>query len=201
MGGGVNLFAAENISKSFGKTQVLRNFSIEMNPGEITVLMGPSGCGKSTLLSILIGLISPDAGRVTGRPERLSVIFQENRLSEDFTALQNVTLVAPQKPIQEAKKLLVAVGLQDALHQKTAELSGGMKRRIAIARALFYDGGALLMDEPFKGLDQDTKETVMALVRGEVKNRPVLCITHDEKEAEFLGGRLIQMEPVALGFR
>ena len=135
------------------------------------MLMGPSGIGKTTLLLLLLGLVSPDSGEITGLPEKVSVIFQEDRLCEDFSALSNVAMVLPRGGEETASALLKALGLEEAMRQPVHTLSGGMKRRVAIARGLAADSPLLLMDEPFKGLDGHPPAGNEA-VRGKPPARP-----------------------------
>lgn len=171
-----------HITKAFDGKPVLQDVSITLEGGKRTCIMGPSGCGKTTLLRILCGLIPPDSGTVENRPERISMVFQENRLCEDFSALENVRMVAREEE-ERAGFLLVRMGLGADMHKAVSTLSGGMKRRVAIARALLYDAPLMVMDEPFKGLDEETKESVMQTVLAETAGKTLLFITHDEAEA------------------
>ena len=178
----------QNVCKAFGEKQVLQDFSHTFPEGELTCVMGPSGCGKTTLLSLLLGLEQPDAGEIRGMEGRkLSAIFQEDRLCENLNPVSNLRLVTPALSQSAAEKALTAVGLTDCLHQPVRELSGGMRRRVAILRALLAEYDLLFLDEPFKGLDQETKEIVMADTRRRCAGRTVLFVTHDPAELEALG--------------
>lgn len=188
----MNDIQIQHLSKAFGSKQVLQDFSCTLPAGKCTALMGPSGSGKTTLINTLLGLVGKDSGEITGLPERISVVFQENRLCEDFTALENVAMVN-QKSMEHARLLLEKMGLKDSLHQPVSALSGGMKRRVAIARALHFDAPFLIMDEPFKGLDEETKETVIQTVLEETKGKTLLLITHDEQEAKKCAGQTIML--------
>ena len=140
------------VSKAFGEKQVLQNVSHLFPEGKLTCVMGPSGCGKTTLLSLLLGLVQPDAGEIRGMEGRkLSAIFQEDRLCENAGAVSNIRLVNPRLSKGEAEEMLREVGLGDSLGQPVRTLSGGMKRRVAILRALAAEYDVLLADEPFKG--------------------------------------------------
>lgn len=186
------------LDKSFGEKTVLRKFSAVLPGGKITCLMGPSGCGKTTLASILLGLTEPDGGEISGLPEKRSAVFQEDRLCEDFSALSNVRLVTGKAvPEQKIRDCLRELGLGDSLKKPVREMSGGMKRRVAIARALLAEGELLLLDEPFKGLDEATKADVVGLLQKSVAQKTVLLITHDPAEAELLGAQIIKMEAVS----
>lgn len=189
----------KNISKAYGDKQVLNHISKEFPAGETTVIMGVSGCGKTTLLRILLGLEMPDSGEVTGMPEKVSVLFQEDRLCEDGSAYENIALVLErrktrvQKDAQrrkiEQEAAQVSITAED-LTQNVMELSGGMRRRIALLRALLYDADCVILDEPFKGLDVTTKQIVMQYVKEKVAGRTTFLVTHEQAEADFFGGNI-----------
>ncbi len=184
-----------NISKRYGENRVLENLSLTFPEGSVTCVMGPSGCGKTTLLHIIAGLILPDSGSVTGRPERISFVFQEDRLCEDFSAVANIRLVTGREmPEEEILRHLSVLGLSESARMPVRELSGGMKRRVAIARAVCHHPGLLLLDEAFKGLDEDRKRMTMDYIRKERGGMTVIFVTHDPAEAEYMGGRLIQLK-------
>lgn len=182
----------KRLSKAYGEKKVLQDFCLTLPHGKRTCIMGPSGCGKTTLIHILCGLVKQDAGEILNLPGRIGVVFQENRLCEDFSALENVRMVALQKT-EKARKLLDLMGLKEDMDKPVSTLSGGMKRRVAIARALLYDAPLLVMDEPFNGLDEDTKETVIQTVLDETAGKTVLFITHDENEAHRFADHMIVM--------
>ena len=183
-----------NLNKSFGERHVLRDFSAVFPAGELSCVMGRSGCGKTTLLNILLGVMPYDGGDVEGIPERVSCIFQEERLCEDFSAVTNVRIVCARNVTKaEIERQLTAVGLGDSLYRPVKELSGGMKRRVAIVRALMAEGGLIIMDEPFKGLDETTRSLVAEHVKEQISGRTVIMVTHDEAEVALMGGRLIRM--------
>jgi NitT/TauT family transport system ATP-binding protein len=183
-----------NLSKSFGSNHVLVNFSAVFPEHELTCIMGPSGCGKTTLLNILMGLIHPDGGSVTGVPRHKSAVFQEDRLCESFNAVSNVRLVCD-KTVHKNTIIshLESIGLKDSLEQPVSELSGGMKRRVAIVRAILAKSDILFLDEPFKGLDVDTKTDVMKYLKDNLQGRTVIMVTHSIDEVMALNGRLITM--------
>ena len=182
----------ENLFKAYEGKQVLSGFSARIPAGEATCLMGPSGCGKTTLARLIMGLEKPDAGCILNVPAKISAVFQEDRLCEDFTALSNVVLPSPGKQ-KEAADMLARLGLGDEIATPVREMSGGMKRRVAIARALVFGGEMLLMDEGFQGLDEETKFHVLETVKAETRGRTLLLITHDEKEALALGGQILRL--------
>ena len=181
-----------NISKRFGDKQVLSRVSLTLPKGETTCLMAPSGAGKTTLLRILLGLLAPDEGRVEGLEGRkLAAVFQEDRLVETMDPVSNLRLFSPKLSRIAVKDALIAFGLEDSLRQPVRELSGGMRRRVALLRALLTDWDFLALDEPFKGLDAETKRTVIRRTREYTDGKTVLLVTHDEEEAEWMGSKVV----------
>lgn len=184
----------EKLTKSYGQKLALPPFSCRVEPGEIVCLLGQSGCGKTTLLRLLLGLEAPTGGTVTGLPDRISAVFQEDRLCPAFSAVTNVSLaLGRQVPREDIVALLVELGLGDALQKPVRELSGGMQRRVAIARSLLCPADLFVMDEPFKGLDEDTRRQVMDTVLARTGGKTLLVVTHDPEEAAYLGGRIVRM--------
>ncbi len=170
----------------FGDNTVLDGFTHEFREGAVTAVMGASGCGKTTLLNLLMGVLKPDSGSVTGNNVRLSAVFQENRLCENLSVLSNLKLVLRGKHDRAALiRELDAVGLNGCANKPVRELSGGMKRRTALLRALLAEYDILFLDEPFKGLDEATKKTVMEYCKEKTAGRTVILVTHDKSEAEF----------------
>lgn len=178
-----------NLCKSYGDKAVLTDFSICFQKGEISAVMGPSGCGKTTLFRILLGIEKADSGEVRGG--KAVAVFQEDRLSEPLSSVRNVCLGNPKATREEAKTLLAALGLADDMEKPVKELSGGMRRRVSIARALIADADTVLLDEPFSALDEDTKTSVMAFTRQALKGKTVVLITHDLDEARAFAGNRI----------
>lgn len=190
------MIKALNISKSFGENVVLKNFSHEFSDGKVTAVLGKSGCGKSTLLNILMGLIPCDGGEVI-RPEGclISAVFQENRLCENLTPSANIRLVTGKRFSKaEIAEELAKVGLSGCENKPVRELSGGMKRRTALLRALLAEYDVLFLDEPFKGLDEDTKQTVMNYCKEKTEGKTVILVTHDMDECEFLADEVLRLE-------
>ena len=185
-----------DISKRYGDKQVLENINLTLEEG-ISCIMGPSGRGKTTLAYIIAGLVLADSGSIEGcEGKRSAFMFQEDRLLEWESAIRNVLFVckSARKNYKKAHQLLVEAGLADSINVKASKLSGGMKRRVCLCRALIADYEILILDEPFKGLDSGIKPALMKMVQDYVLNsagKTVICITHDPAEAEFLGGRLI----------
>ena len=186
----------ENISKTYGEKAVLKDFSHTFPAGKRTCIMGPSGCGKTTLLRIILGLETPDVGTMSGRPERVSAVFQENRLFEDFSALSNLAAVCHHGDKEVMARHLSELRLGDSLHKPVRTLSGGMKRRVAIARAVLAPGELIVLDEPFTGLDKDTKETVLNYLKHHTQGRTLIIVTHDSAERDALADDVLDMSPV-----
>lgn len=200
-----------SITKSFGVgplTQaVIQDCSFALDPGKLTVLIGPSGCGKTTLINLLAGYDQVDSGTITIDGKRFKgpgydrlVVFQETALFPWMTTLQNVTygpLVRGEKSKREIKAeavgILRTVGLADFLDKYPIQLSGGMQRRVEIARALINQPKVLMMDEPFRGLDAMTREMMQEyyLLLFEKHRFTSLFVTTEVEEAIFLADRLI----------
>lgn len=190
----MNDIIVKDLCMSFGDHTVLDRLSLTFPAGEITCVKGPSGCGKTTLLRILAGLEQPSGGTVSGVPEKIAFVFQENRLCEDFGAVANLRLVLPEKRSKEIiLHHLQEIGLSGDLKKPVKEFSGGMKRRVAIARAVCYDADLLILDEPFKGLDEKLRQDVMDYVKKYSAGKTVICVTHDSLEARYLGSSVIDL--------
>lgn len=183
------------VTKAFGSNKVIEDLDLTIQDGKFTVLVGASGCGKTTLLRILTGLEAPNCGEITGVPARIAMVFQEDRLVDSLTVRANLRLAlgAGYDPA-DAQALLNELDLPDALRRTVGELSGGMKRRVALARALLYDAPLLVLDEPFKGLDETTARQCMDALARRAAGRAVLLVTHDAQEGDYLHARTLQME-------
>ena len=185
---------ADNLSISFGEKRVIDGFSHTFADGSFTVIMGQSGCGKTTLLGILMGMIVPDSGTVAGNDTHISAVFQEDRLCENLSVLSNLRLVMKGKPERAVlERELEAVGLPDCADKPVRLLSGGMKRRTALLRALLAEYEILFLDEPFKGLDEETKMSVMEYCKEKTAGKTVIMVTHDRSECDFFGGEIIEI--------
>ena len=173
-----------HLSKAFDGRPVLQDVNIRLEKGVHYALMGPSGCGKTTLLNLLLGLIKPDSGAVKRADGlKMSAVFQENRLLEQMTAAANVALVSKAGSAQ-IEQLLLRLGIpKESLPQPVSTYSGGMKRRVSLARALLAEYDVLFLDEPYKGLDEETRKTVMQITAEFTAGKTVLLITHDKTEA------------------
>lgn len=190
----MNDIVLTGISKSFPGKTVLADFSLVFPCGKITCIKGASGCGKTTLLRILAGLEKADSGTIEGIPEHISFVFQEDRLCEDFSAMSNILLVTGKTVSKDRiREHLKELGLDGNEDKPVKTFSGGMKRRVAIARAVCYSSSLIILDEPFKGLDVKLREETMNYIKRHAEGRTIICVTHDPAEAAFMGGELIDM--------
>ena len=188
-----------NIQKAFGAKQVLTGVDYVLQDDSIYCLMGPSGMGKTTLLRILMDLENPDKGSVEGLGNHdIAVMFQENRLLEWMDAVDNVAVmrkgIRDKKLKQEIEENLKKILPADCLHQPVSQLSGGMKRRVALARAMNYPSNLIILDEPFTGLDRATKSDVIDYVLQMRGDRILLVATHGVEDAQMLGATVIHLE-------
>lgn len=167
----------EGLCKSYSGRPVLTGLSAVFPTG-ITCVSAPSGTGKTTLLRLLLGLERPDGGTVTGADCRWAAVFQEDRLLEHLPAAANLRF-ALGEAAPEAAGLLERLGLSLEDRRPVGEWSGGMKRRLALARALLAPSEALALDEPFTGLDEENRARCLALIRAAGEGKPVLLATHD----------------------
>ena len=181
-----------HVTVRFGAQAVFDNFSLSLPAGSASCLMGPSGCGKTTLLNLLMGFLQPDSGSVkTIQPQ--SVVFQEDRLLPSLSAMGNLRLVTGRKREEEQVALLTELGLGEEQNKPVRDFSGGKKRRVAIARALLADHQLLLLDEPFKGLDVDSRLQAARVIKARSAGKTLVLVTHDPQEAALLSARIYQL--------
>ena len=208
------MITVEDISKQYGSQTALARTSVSLTPGSTTVLIGPSGCGKSTLLRIILGLITPDTGRVLygnqelttataeGLRHRVGYVIQDGGLFPHLSAERNVTLLARhlQKPTGDIASRLSE--LADLVQLPTAmlarypgELSGGQRQRVGLMRALMLDPEVLLLDEPLGALDPITRSGLQTELKSifERLRKTVVLVTHDMGEAAYFGNEIIMM--------
>lgn len=185
-----------NLTKRFGKKLLFENLSFTVPENGIIAINGESGKGKTTLFRIIAGLDKKYSGNIDyGNIKKISYVFQEPRLLPASTTLENVALPLGNTPEakEKAKEYLTKVGLENDLNTYPDELSGGMKMRAAIARALAYDGDILLLDEAFNGIDKDMATVIMDLIKDYAETRPVLVITHIREHLDYLGCKTIEL--------
>ncbi len=212
------MITAKNITKSFGDLQVLKGVDLEVKKGEIVSIVGASGAGKTTLLQILGTLDKADSGTLVYentnvvnlkqqelakfRNENIGFVFQFHQLLPEFTALENVCIPAfiakkgKQETEAKAKKLIKMMSLEHRLHHKPAELSGGEKQRIAVARALINEPMVVLADEPSGNLDSKTRQELHELffqLRDQF-NQTFIIVTHDAELADMSDRTIIMKD-------
>lgn len=180
-----------NVSFAYKEKPVLKNLSLRLESGSKTCFFAESGKGKTTLLRIIMGLEKPQSGTVDTHGEVFSAVFQENRLLPFKTVLNNITLIGAAK--DTALYHLSALGLGGAVDKYPSELSGGMLRRAALARALSADYTTLILDEPFSGLDSDNIKTAADHILKSVGKRTIIAVTHSEYETETLAAKIIRI--------
>ena len=172
-----------NLTKKYGKKEIFKNFSLEIETGKVTALMGKSGFGKTTLIRILMGLEKYDEGKITGlENQKISTVFQEDRLCEKETS------------IREISAELEKIGLKESQNKPVKTLSGGMKRRVAIIRCIMAKSDIIIFDEPLKGLDEITKKNVINYLKEKIRGKTVIIVTHDIEEARQLDGTIVNLE-------
>ncbi len=201
----------KGVSKAYGeeweRQEVIRDISLEIAPGMLTVVVGPSGCGKSTLVNLIAGFERPDKGeillngrRITGPSKDRMVVFQETALIPWQTTYENVVFgprlrgdFKRKELRQKAEELLAKVGLSEFMHKYPLQLSGGMQRRAELARALINQPQIMIMDEPFRGLDAMSRGLMQEffLRLFEENRRTNLFVTSEIEEAIFLADRLV----------
>ena len=178
----------DHVSKAYGEQQILRDLCCVFPEGKTTCIRGRSGCGKTTLIRLRLGLDIPDKGKREGRSARkISAVFQEDRLCENLSAASNIRLVCAKtisdRELEEAYK---AVALTEVWQKPVRELSGGMRRRVSILRALLADSDCVIMDEPLRGLDEKTRIKTIDYILKKTEGKTLIFVTHEEQEAVWL---------------
>ncbi len=191
-----------SLSKKYGEKEVIKNFSARIKDGSVLSVMAPSGGGKTTLLRILAGLETADKGYIEGlENKKVSMVFQEDRLCNDLNAITNIRIICGKK--NNGPKGITGSRIYDELEKAglkgnekypVRELSGGMRRRIAIVRALMADYDILILDEPFAGLDWENKKRMADYIKEKSKGKTVILVTHDKAEAEIMGGEILNLK-------
>ena len=185
-----------NVTRRFGEHTVIKGLSHTFPKKGIVALMGASGLGKTTLLRLLAGLDKPDEGEVRNGYPRIAVSFQEPRLIPWMTCEENIKFVLPKHAVDKARitTLLRALELEGAANALPDALSGGMKQRVSLARALAHGGDLLLLDEPFSALDNALKGRLVPLFKNADPEGLTVVITHSEEEAKALGAQILRLD-------
>lgn len=185
-----------NLTKSYEDKTVLDGFTITFAKGQINCLMGDSGIGKTTLLHLIMGLIKPDSGQILGcEGKKITAVFQEDRLIEHWDAVKNIKLACDKSVTEEQiQKELLEVGIEEVRGKPVGSFSGGMKRRVALIRAVMAGFDILILDEPFKGLDEALKQRVAKFLLMKTEGKTVIVVTHEKSEAGLLGAKLLTLD-------
>lgn len=174
-----------HLYKKYGQQVIYDDFSCTFEDGRKYLIAGESGIGKTTLLRMIASLEDCDSGTVDIEGEKtFAVVFQEDRLIEDMSAVENVRLVSPHLSEETARKELAELLPEDQLDKPVSELSGGMRRRTALVRAMLNDGRIIILDEPFAGLDEDNRRRALAFIDKKQNGRTVLLCSHEDDDLQ-----------------
>lgn len=177
--------------KHFGDKVIFKDFSLSLEDGTTAVVMGESGRGKTTLMRIIAELDKDYDGFVE-KEGKVALLFQEDRLVENISVLSNLLLVTDDR--ERALLLLKKMGLENEEKSNISSLSGGMRRRVSIARLLLLDFDTYIFDEPFSSLDEETKKRVSKIIREETKGKTIIVVTHNKEDIVlFERGREINL--------
>ena len=184
----------EYICKSFDGICVLDNVCLEADCGETVCIMAPSGAGKTTLANIILGLLKPDSGRVLYPDGTVfSCVFQQDRLLAQLDSIQKIRCANQSRAHDEILAALKQLDMYDDAKKPCGVLSGGQKRRVALARAMLAKSDIIIIDEPFKGLDDAVRIKAVEFIKSHQQSRILLCITHDETDAKSLSASVFQL--------
>lgn len=182
----------DNITFSYGEKKVFENFSLNIKKGENICLFGPSGCGKSTLLRLILGLETAQKGEISFEENlKFSVVFQEDRLLPYLNIKGNIEIIGGNFKV--AKDILNEFNMLNVANELPKKLSGGMKRRAAITRALSTDFDVLILDEPFTGLDSENIKIAAKEILKYSKEKTIILVTHSLEEANLLNAKIIEI--------
>ncbi len=186
----------KELTKRYREKEVFDRASFFIESGKTTAIMGKSGIGKTTLIKILMGLEKYDSGNIEGlKGKKVAAVFQEDRLCENLSPVTNVLIVCEKRITAERIRCeLAEIGLGDSADKPVRELSGGMKRRVAIVRSIMAESDILVLDEPFKGLDQETKNRVIDYLKKRIEGKTVILVTHDIGEAKIFNSNIIDIK-------
>ncbi len=185
------MISFKNVNFSYGDRQILNGFNLDIPRGDRVCFFAPSGSGKTTVLRLIMGLERANSGTLEGvKDKKISTVFQEDRLLPHKTVRQNIELFADSEDID---LILDELSLSDAANMYPKELSGGMARRTAIARALCRNADIYIFDEPFNGIDSANILKTAECIRRVTDGKTVLLVSHDKQEAEILGAEVIDL--------
>ncbi|MBE6673707.1 MAG: ATP-binding cassette domain-containing protein [Ruminococcaceae bacterium] len=183
----------KNLCKAFDDKIIFDNFSCVIPDGKVTFIIGSSGSGKTTLLRILAGLDDKFTGEIINITNSKSIVFQEPRLFPYLSVAENIKIVRNDDEPDELKEILKIVELTDDAFLLPSELSGGMKMRVSLARALYYNADLMLMDEPFSALDEELKNRMLPKIFAKLQGKTVIIISHDMKDVDLYSDHIIDL--------
>ena len=179
-----------NLTKKFASKVIFDNVNYEFDDGKITYIIGESGIGKTTLLRIIAGLDEEFKGEIIGKSGKISYVFQEPRLFPYLTVKENIEIVTDESQFN-SDELLEIIEMSDEANSLPSSLSGGMKMRIALARAIYNNGDIILMDEPFSALDDDLKSRILPKIFEKLKDKTIIVVSHNISEANKYANKII----------
>ena len=179
-----------NLTKKYGDKVVFENYTNTFNFDGILLIKGASGLGKTTLMRMIAGLEKADKGKITKDAKSISFMFQEDRLIPFVSVLKNLTAVCGE---DKALHYLKLMGLESEKDNSPLSLSGGMRRRVSLARALCFNSDLVILDEPFKGLDEELKSTICEIIKEESKKRDFIIISHVSEDGKILNAKIIEL--------
>ncbi len=182
----------KNLTKVFGSKIIFNDFSLSIPDNKINFIMGESGCGKTTLLRMILGLDTDFTGKIIGDYKRISCVFQEPRLLPALTVEENINIVEKGTSLS-LNKILDIVELTNNNEFLPAELSGGMKMRLSLARALYHNGDLFIMDEPFSAIDDDMKNRILPKVFDLLRDKTVIIVSHSIEDAKKYADNIINI--------
>ena len=182
-----------NLTKKFGSKVIFNNFSLEFQDNKVNYLLGESGVGKTTILRIIAGLDKDFKGEIVPSNAKISCVFQEPRLFPKLTLKENVEIVSESSKYK-IEDLLEILELENEVNSLPSSLSGGMKMRASIARALYHDGDVYLMDEPFAALNDELKARALPKIFELLKGKTVIIVTHNVEEANKFADKIINLD-------
>ena len=179
-----------NLCKKYGDKIDFDNYSNTLEFDGILLLKGVSGLGKTTLMRILSGLEKANKGEIIADTNSIAFMFQEDRLIPFISVLKNLTAICGE---EKALHYLRLMGLENERDNSPLSLSGGMRRRVALARALCFESELVILDEPFKGLDENLKASICVIIKKESEKRDFIIISHDSVDAELLNAKIVEL--------
>lgn len=183
----------KNLYKSYENEKVLNNFNSIIKSNEFNIIVGSSGIGKTTLIRILMKLEKEDSGKIINIPKNISPVFQENRLLENLNIYENINFTNEKISHEEIDKELEKINLNNIGNKKIKELSGGMKRRVTILRAILKEADLYIFDEPFKEMDEEVYKMVIKYVKEKLSGKTVIFSTHNKEEIDYFKANKIEI--------